>query len=165
MKRFFTLFFSGLFIFAVVGFIAEWRLIRNYFLLNWSDLVFAWDDNRDVALSHPDTNEEYYNRWLCFDAASADVSYGVVEYGEARQVPIIDIKSGTRTFQFNVGPEIEWLTAAVQNRWRRLLQNQDSVCIFSVYSETDPDGTEVRYIRKLKTPAGVWDVLDKGYTD
>jgi hypothetical protein len=159
--------FTGILVisFVLIGLVAAfgWSFLKHYLTLTWADLVFALDDNKYVELSRSETNEEYYNRWLCFDARNAEVSDAIIEYGTVRKVPLIDVKSGKSVFQFNVDPEVEWNTDAVQNRWRAFLKNQNSVCIFSVYSQTDDDGTEVRYIRRVKTHAGTWDKLDKAY--
>ncbi len=140
-----------------------WSIARHYFVLTWPDIVFAWYDSKHVELSRPETNEKYYNRWFCFDANNVKVSDAVIEYGTIRSVPLIDVKTSGNVFQFNVDPEVEWDTNAVQNLWHGLLEKQNSVCIFSVYSQTDDDGTEVRYIRKIRTRAGLWDKLDKSY--
>jgi hypothetical protein len=136
---------------------------RHYFTLSLSDFMFAWEDNKHVELSRPETGEEYYNRWLCFSAHDARISDAIIEYNSIRTVPLIEVRSGNKTFQFNVDPEIAWDVDAVQARWRALVNGQDSICFFSVYSETDPDGTEVRYIRRLKSSAGIWDKLEKPY--
>jgi len=150
-------------VFITISVSLGWYFFRYYLTLTWSDLVFAWDDNKHVELSRGETNERYYNRWLCFDARIVEVSEAIIEYGTVRKVPLIDVKFGSSVFQFNVDPEVEWNTDTVQNRWRAMLENQESVCIFSVYSQTDDDGTEVRYIRRVKTSTGSWDKLDKSY--
>jgi hypothetical protein len=145
--------------FAVIGL----YFYRHYFTLSWSDFMFAWEDNKHVELSRPETGEEYYNRWLCFSVHDSHISDAIIEYNSIRKVPLIEVRSGNKTFQFNVDPEIAWDVDAVQERWRALVYGQDSICFFSVYSETDPDGTEVRYIRRLKSSAGIWDKLEKSY--
>ncbi|MEY4065471.1 MAG: hypothetical protein RIR26_1679 [Pseudomonadota bacterium] len=125
--------------------------------------MFAWEDNKQVELFRPETGEEYYNRWLCFSAHDSRISDAIIEYNSIRTVPLIELRSGNKTFQFNVDPEITWDVDAVQERWRASVNGQDSICFFSVYSETDHDGTEVRYIRRLKSSAGIWDKLEKPY--
>jgi hypothetical protein len=55
--------------------------------------VFAWYDNNHVEISRPETNEQYYSRWFCFDANNVKVSDAVIEYGTIRSVPLIDVKT------------------------------------------------------------------------
>jgi hypothetical protein len=76
-------------------------------------------------------------------------------------VPYIQVSSNKHSFQFNVDPVVHRGDQdVVLNKWKKLIHNQKGICIFAAYLQTDPDGTSVWYISKIKTKAGYWDFAD-----
>ena len=80
---------------------------------------------------------------------------------KAQIVPYIQINSSNHKFQFNVDPAVHrGDQEVILKKWGKLTQNQKGICIFAAYLQTDPDGTSVWYIDKIKTKAGYWDFAD-----
>ena len=135
-------------------------LTSNYSIISVHDIAVAMEDNKTPAISIPNTNEKYFNKWQCFNIEKIQISDAEIEYGTRRNVPLIEIKDGEQLIQFNVDPVIHWNKDAVVKKWSELIQNQKSICIFSAYLQTDPDKTSVWYIKMLKTKKGYWDIAD-----
>jgi hypothetical protein len=151
------LYCSGPIVFVFL-FITVWFFNSNYSALNISDIKMMIEDNREPAITIPATKEQYFNKWKCFDVKSLEIDEAEIEYNGRQIVPYIQVNSSNHSFQFNVDPVIHRGDhKIIINKWKELIRNQKSVCIFAAYLQTDPDGTSVWYISKIKTEAGYWD--------
>jgi hypothetical protein len=135
-------------------------LTSSYSILSLHDMAIAMEDTKTPAITIPNTNQKYFNKWQCFNIKKIKITDAEIEYGTKRNVPLIDVKDDEQLFQFNVDPVIRWNKDAVIKKWSDLIQNQKTICIFSAYLQTDPDKTSVWYIKMLKTKKGYWDIAD-----
>ncbi len=155
------IFYCSAFIALVFLFITIWFFNSNYSVLNISDLKMMIRDNKDPAITIPSTREQYFNKWQCFSVKHIEIAEAKIELNKAQTVPYIQVSSNNHNFQFNVDPVIHrGDQKIIINKWKELIRNQKSVCIFAAYLQTDPDGTSVWYIGKIKTKAGYWDFAD-----
>ena len=137
-----------------------WFFNSNYSVLGISDVKMMIEDNKSPAITIPATKEQYFNKWQCFDVKTIEISEAEIDYNEKRIVPYIQVNSNKRSLQFNVDPVINWDKKVVINKWKELANNQKSICLFAAYLQTDPDGTSIWYIDRIKTKAGYWDIAN-----
>lgn len=130
----------------------------NYSILGIKDVLMMIEDNKEPAITIPMTGEKYFNKWRCFDVRSIEILEAEIDHNGKQIVPYIQVDSNKHSFQFNVDPVIHrGDEKVIINKWKELVNDQRSVCIFATYLQTDPDGTSVCYISKIKTKAGYWD--------
>jgi hypothetical protein len=144
-------------IIAVTAFIF---LSSNYSILRIDDIATMIENNKKPAITIPDRNEEYFNKWQCFDVKNIDITYGEIDIYGKRLVPYIQVNSKKQSLQFNVDPSIHWNKDTVIKNWKELIENIKSICFLAAYLQTDPDSTTVWYIKRLKTKNGYWDISD-----
>lgn len=142
-------------------FITIWFFNSNYSILEISDVKMMLEDNKKPAITIPSTREQYFNKWQCFNVKHIEIAEAKIELNKAQIVPYIQINSSNHKFQFNVDPAVHrGDQEVILKKWGKLTQNQKGICIFAAYLQTDPDGTSVWYIDKIKTKAGYWDFAD-----
>ncbi|MFH1224020.1 MAG: hypothetical protein V1647_06745 [Pseudomonadota bacterium] len=136
-------------------------LNSDYSILGINDFKDAIMSYESPAITIPDKGESYYNKWKCFDTKNVKIYEAEIDYDGWRPIPHVDAHSNTHSFYFDLDPVIyRWNTNAVLKSWSALMNNQKHVCFFAAYLQTDPDGTQAWYIRKIKTTAGYWDEFE-----
>lgn len=133
----------------------------NYSILNFSDFKIMITDSNKPGITIPTTNEEYYNKWQCFDIKNIEILEAEIDYNGKHIVPYIQVNLEKKHLQFNVDPVVNLDDQKIIiNKWKNLIINQKNICIYGAYLQTDPDGTSVWYIDKIKTKLGYWNFAD-----
>jgi len=141
--------------------VAVWFFNSTYSILGVSDVKMMIEDRKYPAITIPKTGEQYFNKWQCFDVKEINVLEGEIDYHGKRTVPYIQVDTNKRSIQFNIDPVINMNEKIIINKWKELISNQKAICIFGAYLQTDPDGTSVWYINKIKTKVGYWYFADE----
>ena len=131
----------------------------NYSILRVKDLLTAIKSSRTSKITIIGNNEQYYNRWQCFSVETVEITEAEVNYNGWHKVPSINVKTKNIVKSFDLDPDVRWDNDKIIKKWRDLIKDQKSICIFGVFLQKEEDGSSLWYIQKIKTKKGYWDRL------
>ncbi len=131
--------------------------MTNYSVLGPKDIFIMIKDNKEPAITIPETKEKYFNNWKCFAINNIEITESEVNYYGWHKVPSINVKTKKGLMSFDIDPDIKWNNELVLKKWKELISSERSICIFGAFLQKENDGSSVWYIQRLKTKRGYWD--------
>lgn len=137
-------------------------------LLNADDLELERVDREDgPELSAPlnaNPRWESFNEWQCFSTQDVQLECTELDSPEMR-VPTIRVKSTMQFFDFSMDPEPDMDCEYVIEKWKMLLETEDSFCTYAAYLQDIPsdhfvdegvDSWTLWIVEQVKTTKGYW---------
>jgi hypothetical protein len=159
--------YRSLLSYAAVAFLALANLSMDWehhdWLLTGEDIFLEENQNsRAVGSALNEAPQwESFNEWHCYSVAQIELSYADAIWDERQpevkeRMPVIVTLDGKMSFDYE---DIHFTREKYENvisAWQRLIEGQQSICIYAAYLQETGEETSAWVLSGIKTSNGYW---------